>query len=541
MFERGGNAVDAGVAAGLALNVLLPEWTGIGGVAPILVLEGKSGKVSSISGLGRWPRATDASLFREQYEGRIPSGVLRCVTPGALGAWLTALRRFGRLRLEDVVDPALQLAEHGTPVHGELHRCLASFQEKLSRWPGTVAMFYPDGGVPALGTRLRQTDLAQTLRRMINAALAHDNRERGIEAAYDLFYRGDIAYELAEYFEREGGWLRYEDLAEFEITVEEAVHIEYRGMDVFSGGPWCQGPVVLQTLRLLELEDVSRLGHNSVDYIHLCVEAFKLAFADRGAFYGDPDFVAVPINGLLSQDYARSQRSRIHSKRCANGLPSPGDPWLFEPKSGRLDAASAKLGSLEEGTSYVCAVDSEGNAFSAAPSDGIQSSPIVPGLGFAVSSRGGQSWVEDSHPSSIHPRKRPFLTPTPGLAMRDGRFFLAYGTPGMDTQPQTLVQFIANVIDFGMDPQQAVEAPRFATQSFPRAFDPHDSEPNSLYLEGRIEENVVSELTAFGHDVKVWPEFTSEAGVVCAIMADWKNETLIGAADPRRLSYAIGW
>jgi gamma-glutamyltranspeptidase/glutathione hydrolase len=541
MFHQGGNAIDAGVAAGLALNVLLPEWTSIGGVAPILVLDGKSNTVSSICGLGRWPAATDVSVFREDYEGHIPSGILRCVTPAALGAWLTALERFGRLRFEEVIEPALELAEFGGPVHDELHHYLAGDREKLLGWPGTAAVFYPGGGVPAVGTRLRQRDLAATFRRLFDAARAHDDRKRGIAAAYEEFYRGDIARQIAGYFEREGGWIRYEDLAGFEVPVEEALRTEYRGIDVFAGGPWCQGPVVLQTLNVLGLDDVAGMRHNSTDYIHLVVEALRLSFADRGAFYGDPDLVRVPIRGLLSQEYARVQRSRIDPLSCAEGLVPSGDPWRFEPDWVGQESSPAPSGSLEPGTACVCAVDSEGNAFSAAPSDGIQGSPIVPGLGFAVSSRGGQSWVEESHPSSVRPGKRPFLTPTPGLAMKDGKFFLAYATPGMDTQPQTLVQFMANVVDFGMDLQQAVEAPRFVTRGFPQAMDPHDWDPNSLYLESRIDRTVADRLATLGHRVNEWPAFTSEVGTLNAVLADRESETLIGAADPRRLCYAIGW
>lgn len=541
MFERGGNAIDAGVAAGLALNVLLPEWTSIGGVAPILVLEGGSGTVSSVCGVGTWPADTDASVFRDEYQGRIPRGALRCVTPAALGAWLTTLERFGRLRLEDVFEPALELAESGTPVHDELHHHLARYRERLIEWPGTRAVFYPAGAVPAIGTRLPQSELARTIRRLVDAARSHEDRRRGIHAAYELFYRGEIAHEVSEFIQGEGGWLRYEDLAGFEIVVEEAISTRYRGIDMFGGGPWCQGPVVLQTLNVLELGEVAPLGHNSPEYVHLVVEALKLAFADREAFYGDPRFVQVPTRGLLSMDYARVQRSRIDPLSCANGLPAPGDAWAFDVGGAAPQPRSAPSGSLEPGTACVCAVDAEGNAFSAAPSDGIQGSPVVPGLGFAVSSRGVQSWVEQDHPASIRAGKRPFLTPTPHLAMKDGRFLLAFATPGMDTQPQALVQFVANVVDFGMDVQRAIEAPRFVTRGFPRAMDPHDWEPNSLYLEGRIDGAVADRLSALAHHVSMWPDFTSEAGTVVAVMADHDSQTLVGAADPRRLCYAIGW
>jgi gamma-glutamyltranspeptidase/glutathione hydrolase len=540
VFEQGGNAIDAGVAAGVALNVLLPEWTGIGGVAPILVLDGRDGQVTSLCGLGRWPRGTDVDTLRGRWGGRIPPGVWRAVTPAAMGAWLVALQRFGRLPLETVLAPAIELAERGTPVHPGLHQRLTDARGLYGRWPGTMAVFYPGGDVPPVGARLRQTDLAATLRRLVAAAAGHRDRERGIAAAHDRFYRGDIAREVAAYFEAEGAWLRYEDLAEFEIAVEAPVAADYRGYTVYSCGPWCQGPTVLQTLNVLERERLDELGHNSPDYVHLVTEALKLAFADRGAYYGDPDRVRVPLAGLLSKDYAAAQRARIDPARCGPAEPAPGDAWRFEP-GGTLLAPHASAGPLERGTSYVCTADVDGNAFSATPSDGILTAPIVPGLGFAVSSRGVQSWLDPDHPSAVQPGKRPFLTPNPGLALKDGRLFMAFGTPGTDTQPQAMAQLVANVVDFGMDPQVAVEAPRFATYSFPRANDPHEVEPASLYLEARFDPAVADALRARGHDVRPWPAYTSLAGELCAIVYDAATETFLGAADPRRLCYAIGW
>lgn len=541
MFERGGNAVDAGVAAGLVLNVVLPEWTGIGGVAPILVLDARTRRVSSVRGLGRWPRAADPELFRVAHRGRIPPGVLRCVTPAALGAWLTALQRFGRLRLDEVLAPALELAERGFPVHEELRLCLEAGRQRFARWSGTWRTFYPGGETPRAGVLLRQPELARTLRRLMQAASRHERRELGLGAALDLFYRGEIAREVAAFFEREGGWLHYDDLAGFEAVVEEPVATTYRGVEVFACGPWCQGPTVLQTLNVLEREPLAALGHNSPAYIHLVAEALKLAFADRGAYYGDPAFVRVPLRGLLSKAYAAVQGRRIDPRRCAAEAVPPGDPWRFEPGQADKPGAGPGAVTLEPGTSYVCAADADGYAFSATPSDGMRTTPLVPGLGFAISSRGVQSWLEEGHPSAMAPGKHPFLTPNPGLALRDGQLFLAYGTPGTDTQPQAMVQLLANVIDFGMDPQQAVEAPRFATYSFPRANDPHPVEPRSLYLEARISDAVAEALAAMGHQVRRWPAFSPAAGALCAVLFDRASGTLVGAADPRRLCYAVGW
>jgi gamma-glutamyltranspeptidase / glutathione hydrolase len=541
VFEQGGNAIDAGVAAGVALNVLLPEWTGIGGVAPMLVLDGRDGSVASICGLGRWPRATDVGALRERWGGRIPPGVWRAVTPAAMGAWLVALQRYGRLPLGEVLAPAIELAERGTPVHAGLAQRLTDARGLYGQWPATVEVFYPGGDVPAVGARLYQPDLARTLRRLVAAADGQRDRAAGIAAAYERFYCGDVAREVAAFFEQEGGWLRYEDLAEFEVAVEAPVATEYRGYTVYSCGPWCQGPTVLQTLNVLEGERLAALEHNSAEYVHLVTEALKLAFADRGAYYGDPEWVRVPLAGLLSKEYAAVQRSRLDAARCAPAEPAPGDPWPFEPGERPPAVALGRAGPLERGTSYVCAADAEGNALSATPSDGILTAPIVPGLGFAVSSRGVQSWLDPSHPSAVQPGKRPLLTPNPGLAMRDGRLFMVYGTPGTDTQPQAMVQLLANVIDFGLDAQAAVEAPRFATYSFPRANDPHEVEAASLYLEARIAPAVAEALRARGHDVRPWPAYTSSAGELCAIVYDPATETLIGAADLRRLCYAAGW
>jgi len=540
IFQQDGNATDAGVAAGLALNVTLPDRTGIGGVAPILVLDGASGKVRSIRGLGRWPRATDVEALRTGWGGRIPPGVLRCVTPAAMGAWLTALARFGRLRLEQVLAPAIALAERGMPVWHGLHRALSESRALYETWPGTRAIFYPDGDVPVLHARLRQPELAQTLRRLAAAASRHDNRERGIWAAYDLFYRGEIAHEIAAFFQKERGWLNGEDLAGFEASLEEPCHSTYQGLDLLSGGPWCQGPVTLQILNLLETEPLAGLEHNSAAYIHFCTEAFKLVFADRGAFYGDPDWVRVPLQGLLSKPYAAGRALLIDRARAQTGTPAPGDPWAFGPDE-RPGEPGAAGGPLETGTSCVCAADDQGNAFSATPSDGISSAPVIPGLGFAVSSRGVQSWLAAGHPSVVRAGKLPFLTPTPGIALKDGRFFIAYGTPGTDTQPQAMAQLLVNVLEFRMDLQQAIDAPRFATYSFPRANDPHRADLGSLYLESRIAAATAGQLAAMGHDIRRWSAYEADAGALCAVMADNVNGGFVAGADPRRLSYAIAW
>jgi gamma-glutamyltranspeptidase / glutathione hydrolase len=538
-FEQGGNATDAGVAAGFALSVLLPDRVGIGGVAPMLVLDGQTGRVTSIKGLGSWPASTRLDVLRTRWDGRIPRGVFRCVTPAAMGAWLTALSRYGRLRLEDVLASAVSLAEDGMPVYPSLSRGLAKGRDQYLEWPGTRATFLPDGEVPPVGSRLTQPELARTFHRLIAVSQRYSDRAQSIKAALDLFYRGDIAHEIAEFFANEGGWLASQDLEDFVAEAEEPARTTYRGFSVVSCGPWCQGPMLLQILNLLESKDLRELQHNSAAYIHFCAEAFKLVFADRSAFYGDPDWVDVPLVGLLSKGYASTRSTCIRLDQALH--PTAGEPWAFEGRPAPHQTEQPAAGPLEAGTTYVCAVDAAGNAFSATPSDGIGNAPVIPGLGFAVSSRGAQSWLEDGHPSVVRPGKRPFLTPNPGLILKDGEIFAAFGTPGADTQPQAMAQFVANIIDFGMDLQEAVEQPRFATYDFPRADLPHKVEPNSLYLEDRIDSKAREDLRRLGHEVYPWKSFDADAGAICAVLRNRRDGFLVGAADPRRFSYAMGW
>ena len=333
------------------------------------------------------------------------------------------------------------------------------------------------------------------------------------------------------------------DLANFQVEIDESPpRVDYRDLTVFGCGPWCQGPVALQTLAILDGYDLSRLGHNSPDHLHLLIESLKAAFADREQFVGDPNFVDVPIDGLLHPDYAAEWRDRIDSSSAAPGMPHPGNPWPYQGRSDsvRRRTPAAFNAPVEPDTSFVCVVDRDGNAMAATPSDGFGGSPIVPGLGFVISGRGVQSWLEPDHPSSVAPGKRPRLTPNPGMILRDGKLFAPYGTPGNDTQPQAMVQFVINLVDFGMNPQEAVEAPRIATYSFPRSTHPHPYTPGLAFAESRISAKAIEGLRSFGHDVKFWPDLAAPAGSICAIVVDQEHGFLVGAADPRRLAYAAG-
>jgi gamma-glutamyltranspeptidase / glutathione hydrolase len=546
ILEAGGNAVDAGVAAGLCINVTQADLTNIGGVAPIIMYLADSGTVETISGLGWWPKAANVDFFQREQAGRIRRGIHRCVLPSAIDAWLTALERHGTMTFADVAAPAIELADDGFPMHDLMLDILStpSALGGMRQWPSTRSVFLTDGHPIPLGARVVQKDLARTLRMLVEAEGGATTREAGMRAARDRFYTSDIAERMIRFASQQGSWLTMQDLAEFHVAIEEPVKTTYRGYEVYACGPWCQGPVVLQTLNILEKYDLASKDRFSAEVYHLILEALKASFADRDRFYGDPRFVDVPIDGLLSKAYATQWQERIDLDIANPGMPEPGDAWSF---SGRRQRRPSRWkypvpsnGPGEPDTSYVCVVDRWGNVFSATPSDGVTSSPLVEGLGFIISSRGMQSWLDPDHPSCLEPGKRPRLTPSPGMVLKDGRLVMPYGTPGNDMQPQAMVQFLVNVIDYQMNPQQAMDAPRCATFSFPRSSDPHPYTPGLCHLEARLDPRIPEALLRMGHKLRIWPAWTKAAGSLGAIQVDHEHGVLHGAADPRRMAYAIG-
>lgn len=545
ILECGGNAVDAGVAAGLCLNVVQPDRTNIGGVAPIILYSAKDNALWTISGLGYWPASVRREYFVSECDNDIPLGIQRCVVPAAIDSWLTALKQFGTLPLADVAAPAISLAERGFATYYFLRSNIEGVANTLAQWPSSAAVYLPGGHAPDIGERFIQADLANTLNMLVEAEQASLNRgrEEAIQTARDRFYKGDIAEQIAQFSSSQNGFLTLEDLNSFSVDVEPSVSINYRGYDIHGCGPWCQGPVVLEALSILQGYNLTQFGHNSADSLHLIIEALKSAFSDREHFYGDPKFVEVPIDGLLDPNYGAAWRERISMSEAFPGMPEPGNPRASASAShdGGYQEPKAFQAEVEPDTSYLCIVDKQGNAFSATPSDGVPGTPIVPGLGFRISGRGQQSWVDDGHPSSIAPGKRPRLTPNPGLIMKEGRVVAPYGTPGGDVQPQAMVQFVVNLIDFRMDPQAAVEAPRLATYSFPQTTHPHPYTPGRVLAEGRIAEDVLSELGQRGHTIERAPGWSARLGALCAVVIDHEHSFLYGAADPRRVAYSIGW
>jgi gamma-glutamyltranspeptidase / glutathione hydrolase len=543
ILEAGGNAVDAGVAGGLCLGVVHSDIVNVAGVAPIMIYDVSRREVVTISGLGTWPRRATVDYFREHCGGDMPEGLLRTVVPAAPDAWITALERFGTLGFAEVAAPAIELARDGFPMGPFVAEIIAQNEARYRRWPTSAPIYLPGGRPPAPGQRFVQADLGRTLTYLADEdrAARRRGREAGLQAARDAFYRGDVAAAIARYHAEEGGLLTREDLAEFRVGIEPAVQTSFQGYDVWTCGFWCQGPVLIQMLNILAPLDLAGLGHNTPGYIHVLVEAMKLAFADREAYYGDPRHVKVPER-LLDAAYGAARLKLLDPARACPAMPAPGDPVGGRPVAAAwtppVDTASPGARPLD--TSYIAVVDRDGNAFSATPSDVSTDTPIVPGTGLAVSSRGSQGWLHPEHPSAVAPGKRPRLTPNPAMLVKDGGLVMPFGTPGGDVQSQAMLQVLLNLVVFGMRPQSAVEAPRFATQSYPDSFWPHRYFPGRLTLEGRIPEATASALAERGHQVERWRDWEWRAGGVCLVRVD-EAGVRWGAADPRRDSYAVAW
>jgi len=546
VLEAGGNAFDAGVAAGIALGVVQPDLVQVSGVAPIILYHAASGEVVTVSGLGWWPKAVDLKSYIEQFGGTIPVGIQRSVVPAAPDAWIRTLTRFGTMTFGEVAAASVKYAGEGYTVHPLLAENIQTHQDRFRQWPASTDVFLPEGRPLTTGEMIYQRDLAKSLQYMIDEekAAAGQGREAALEAARAAFYKGDIAKAITDYHAENGGFLAMEDMAEYASGFEAPIKRRYEGfgepIDVYTCDTWCQGPVLLEMMSILEGVDLKSMGHNTPDYVHFLLEAMKLAFADREAYYGDPRFVDVPIDTLISSAYAKRQRDRIDMAQACPEMPAPGEVSGFGagPAANVAAAAPSRM-SLD--TSYVCVVDKAGNVFSATPSDGTYGGPMIPGVGMAPSSRGSQNWAVEGHPCSIAPKKRPRLTPSPALALRGDKFSMPFGTPGGDVQAQAMLQVFLNTQVWGMEAQDAIEAPRFATYSFPNSFEPHGYEKNVVRIEGRHDEAVFDEMSARGHKVERWPDSTWKAGAMCAITHDKETGIMTGGADYRRPARVMGW
>mgnify|MGYP001285623878 CR=1 FL=1 len=546
ILEAGGNAIDAGVSGSIVLSVVQCDFVGFGGVAPIMIKPADQGQVVTVTGLGCWPRRASLDVLIDEYDGSIPHGLLRTVIPAAPDAWLTALKRWGTMSFSEISSAAISLADDGFAASDFLCAMLAECEDDIRQWPENEKIYLPNGRLPKAGERFQLEDLARTIRYMVDeeqAVAAKHGRVKGLQAARDAFYHGDIANTMASYHRTNGGWLREDDLAEFAVEILPPLVVSYKDIDVYTCGPWCQGPVLAQALRLLDGLNIESYEHNSADYIHLIVESLKLSFSDRHHYVGDPNFVDVPMDRLLADDYVNTRRQLISLDEAISGMPPPGLISSMSvtdqlPKSTNLDDVKE---STQIDTSYICVVDQRGNMFSSTPSDGMSTAPVIPGLGFVPSSRGAQSWTDPNVPAVMAPGKRPRLTPNPAIAVKGNRQWMPFGSPGNDVQPQAMLQVLLNVFVSEFRLLDALEQPRFATYSFPRSSEPHPYTPDLLKVEGRISESVLLSLKDRGHDASSWPDWDWRAGAVCAIMFDTETGMLEGAADPRRPGSAVGW
>lgn len=552
VLDRGGNAIDAGVTAAMALSVLQPNVVSFAGVAPTLIYLKDQQRVVSLAGLGYWPANTDIERLKAAGNGAMPDGLLQTVMPAAPATHIKALREFGTISFEEAATPAYELAKEGFAVYPMLAYNLErvtispSARDEIAigwdRYPENARIFLPGGRPPRAGEIFRQEDLARTIHRMIEAERnARGDRDARLQAVHDYFYRGPIADAIADYHTRHDGFVTKADLANFEVPVENSIQCHYRELEVHTCDVWCQGVVLLETLKILEGMDLTALGHNSTAYIHSVAEALNLAFADREAYVGDPRYVDVPVSAMLSEAYARAQRARINPHHAFGEMPPAGNPRNIAETASRPSGASGRALAVEKDTIYTCVADRFGNAYSETPSDNVYDTPIIPGTGLAISSRGNQSRLQPGHPAEVRPGKRPRLTPSPALALKNGEFFMAFGTPGGDVQCQAMLQALLNVYDFGMSVQQALEAPRFGTFNFPNSFAPNQYLPGRLCVEDSVSAEVRAALRRMGHDLEDWPACTPPAGGVCAIMRDAATATLHAGADPRREGYAIAW
>jgi gamma-glutamyltranspeptidase/glutathione hydrolase len=547
ILEEGGNAFDAIVGGQAALAVTDFPSNGVGSDAEVLIYVAREKKVFSINAEPPAPKLATIDWYEKNNGGKIPEsdGLLSGGIPGVVDAWYILLDRWGTMSFAQVLEPAIELAENGYPLSEARARAIATVA-KIRKYPSTVKIYLPDGQPPKAGEIFRNPDLARTLKKLVEAEEENQSKGRhaALEAARDRFYKGDIAREFADFSEANGGLFRYEDFAEYTAEVETPVSIDYHGYQVFKDPSATQGPTELFALNILEGFDLKAMGLNSVDYIHTNVEAMKLAMADREKYLGDMDFIKIPYEGLLSKDYARERRKLIDPAKASLEL-RPGSPEKFmsgSPEPGRqvrvvLDGNADHTGD----TSYIGIVDKDRNMASFEPSlhSGFGTGVVMGDTGILFNCRGDYYSLVRGEANALEPGKRPRSTLQSTLVMKDGEPFAILGSPGGDDQVMRTMQTLINVVDFGMNIQQAIEAPRWTTSSFPSSVFPHTMYPGAMAVEARIPEATREALIARGHKLQVAGAWSlgSNAGIVI----DQKNGVLSAGADPRVEAYAWAW
>jgi gamma-glutamyltranspeptidase/glutathione hydrolase len=535
VLKSGGNAVDAAIAAWAVQGLVEPMMTGIGGDLFVLLYLAKTGEVKFINGTGPAPLAASIALYREK--GGIPSeGPLSVSVPGAVSAAELAVRSYGTKSFGDVLAPAIRIADEGFPVTEHLASSLLSSEAKLAKYPSTTRIWFTDGRPLRMGERVVQKDIARTLERLAREGSAD-------------FYRGETARATISYLKSNGGLFTEKDLETFQAHEDAPIHVDYKGIDVYECPPNSQGHVMLQALQTLEGFDLRYMGHNSARYLHLVTESLKLAFADRNRYVGDPRFVPpIPMEEMLSDDWAARRRAAIDPDRAFAGEPPPGVPGGRATTESFQYASAGTVpsivGSAPEDTygltTYLAVVDGDRNMVSITSSllSAFGSGMVVENAGYFLNNRMAYFYLDESKPNALAPGKRTRHTINPALALKNGKPYLVFGTPGADTQPQTQLQFFLNVVEFGMNVQQALEAPAVISTSFESSYYPHEVE-GMLRVPSSLPRYVLDELAALGHVLDV--RDVRGVGSVKGILIHPETGVLLGGVSPTGDSYVMAW
>ncbi len=569
ILMNGGNAIDAAAAMSICETLLEPQSCGIGGEVPTLVYSAREGKTYAISGMGWSPKAFTLDWCRENGIDLIPGdGYLPATVPAPVDTWATAVARFGTMSFSEILQPTIEFAEHGFPVYETMSNRIGLSEDKFNNlYPTTGEIYLNNGRARNVGEIQRNPDFGAMLRIMCRAEDEAKGRGRvaGIEAARDAFYKGEIAEKIIRFMEDNPvedasgeehiGLLSYEDMAEWHADVEEPLSLEYKGLDVHKCSSWTQGPVFLQQLSILRELDIKGYGHNSPEYLHSWVESAKMSFADREAYYGDPKMDDVPFDLLLSGEYGNMRAGQIGEVASlelrpgdlGSGVPEYTSIGVVDDNRRALGVAAREIKDLGFGhahigdTTHLDAMDAEGNMVAATPSGGwLGSSPVIKGLGFPMGTRGQMFYLNSARPNALEPRKRPRATLTPTIATKDGGPFMAFGTPGGDSQEQWTIQFFLNHVEFGMNLQEALDAPTVHTTHFPSSFYPRHAFPGRVVVESRMSDKTLDELRKRGHDIEMTGDWAN--GKVLGIRYHSDTGTIAGAASAKNnIGYAMGW
>ncbi|MCL2368998.1 MAG: gamma-glutamyltransferase [Oscillospiraceae bacterium] len=560
VLDGGGNAFDAAVSALLALNVTANQAASFPGVAPILLYDAENNIVRSYIGAGTAPAAATVDFFHGRGHDYVPNlNILAQLLPASPDVLIAILTEYGTMSFAELAQPAIELARYGFPIHQQMANDMDfSLIERIGfsfLMPYNAQVYLRGEWWRPLhpGDRMVLPDLAGTLEALANVEqqvlIAGGSREDGLLAVRDYFYSGPIAQMIVDYHERRGGLITFEDLQNYRGGWEEPLSGTFGAYTVFANQTWTQGGVVPMVLQILDGVDLYAMGHNSPEYVHTVIQAIELTMADRERYFGDPVFVDVPMGGLLSPEFAAARRAAMTPGAAFVGMPPAGNPFAYQdmpPRNplARLEptAPTPSNGAARDftrDTSYIAIVDQWGNAVSLTPSD-FPESPMIPGTGLTLGTRLNQFVLDETRANGLMPGKRPRITPNPSMVLRDGEFFMTFGTPGGESQTQAMIQVFLNIVVFGMDPQEAIEAPRFISMNWPNSFAPHRYYPGRIQVEAALYDVIGSDLRAKGYRVDRLDDWVNAVGAVCAILRDPATGLLIGGADPRESSLALG-